>query len=558
MTGRPAPTSAAPPRILVTLLADWPVIAAGFAVDESRPVLVLRAQQVVAANAAARAEGVTVPMRRRDAQRLTPDAEIVTHDPGRDARAFEVVVAALHTLTPRVEIVEPGVCAFPTRGPSRYFGGDTALIERVVTVVHDAWGRTDRPRAVVRVGVADGPLAARLAAARATPDTGYLVAPGATAAFLAPLPLDVLHPHLEDPDLLTTWRQLGLRTLGDVAALPAEAVLGRFGRPGMWLHRFTCGLDPSPLALTDPPVDLRVAVPLDPPARRGDTVGFVARSLAEELVTRLTARGTTCTQVTIGLHSDHEESHERTWRLDGPTRPATGIHGLVAAIADRARWQLEGWVRGPVGTRPTAGVVRLELQPGDLRPAEGRQVGFWGGEREVEARVVRALSRLESLMGPEAVRVVESRGGRQVGETFTTVAAGAVGVSVTRRVEAPAGVPWPGRIPAPSPALCLDPPQAAEVLDAQGCMVQVDGRGELSADPAAVRWADPGTGAGGLGHRVAAWTAPWPSDERWWEDPATNNGARVRQARMQLVTDQGVALLVSRRDRRWWLIGVYA
>ena len=65
----------------------------------------------------------------------------------RDARRFEVVVAALATLTPRVEIAEPGVAALATRGPSRYFGGDAALAARAAQVATDTLRASldDRP-----------------------------------------------------------------------------------------------------------------------------------------------------------------------------------------------------------------------------------------------------------------------------------------------------------------------------------------------------------------------------------------------------------------------------
>ncbi|NIS33406.1 MAG: hypothetical protein GWN73_23965, partial [Actinobacteria bacterium] len=41
------------------------------------------------------------------------------------------MAAALDDVTPRIEITRPGTCAFATRGPSRYFGGDEAVAELV-------------------------------------------------------------------------------------------------------------------------------------------------------------------------------------------------------------------------------------------------------------------------------------------------------------------------------------------------------------------------------------------------------------------------------------------
>ncbi len=60
----------------------------------------------------------------------------------------------------------PGRCSFPTRGPSRYFGGDTQLAERLHAVIVAALDDD----ADVRIGVADGEFTAGLAArgARAT------------------------------------------------------------------------------------------------------------------------------------------------------------------------------------------------------------------------------------------------------------------------------------------------------------------------------------------------------------------------------------------------------
>ena len=80
--------------------------------------------------------------------------------------------AALEALTPRIEITYPGACAFPTRGPSRYHGGDEALAELATAVASEALAG----RAPVRVGVADGPFAAALAARRSSTSSSPLPA----------------------------------------------------------------------------------------------------------------------------------------------------------------------------------------------------------------------------------------------------------------------------------------------------------------------------------------------------------------------------------------------
>src|SRR5438445_1999082 len=158
-----------PTRTLVVWCPDWPVTAAGFTAAD--PVAVLSANRVVACSAAARADAVRRGLRRRQAEARCPGMKVVAHDPGRDGRAFEPVVAAVEAFCPRVEIVRPGVCAVATRGPSRYFGGDEALAARVAEAVADVGGRT---------GIADGPFAAELAARRSA-----VVPNGDTPAFLS-------------------------------------------------------------------------------------------------------------------------------------------------------------------------------------------------------------------------------------------------------------------------------------------------------------------------------------------------------------------------------------
>ena len=149
---------------------------------------------------------------------------------GRGARAFDQVVDAARAYSPAASAVRPGVCAMPTRGPSRYFGGDEAL----ALLVRDdpALGDVER-----RTGVADGLFAAVLAA-HAAVDEPVVVPPGASAAFVAPWPVEVLGR----PELADLLRRLGIRTLGAFAALPSRRVLGRLGAEGAACHEVAAAL----------------------------------------------------------------------------------------------------------------------------------------------------------------------------------------------------------------------------------------------------------------------------------------------------------------------------
>ena len=159
-----------------------------------------------------------------------------------------------------------------------------------------------------------------------------MVPSGRSAGFLAPFPVRVL----DRPDLADLLVRLGLATLGDLAALPAGTVLARFGTDGALAHRLARGQDERPLAARTPPPELAVAAELDPPAERVDMAMFVAKSLADELHELLAARGLACTRVAIEAETEHGEHLVRLWRHDGAL--------TSRAIAERVRWQLEGWM----------------------------------------------------------------------------------------------------------------------------------------------------------------------------------------------------------------------
>ena len=107
-------------------------------------------------------------------------------------------------------------------------------------------------------------------------------------------------------------------------------------------------------------------------------------------------------------------------------------------------------------------------------------------------------------------------------------------------------VPWPGQVPAPAPAIVYAEPVPAEVVDATGATVSVDGRGLLGPRPSRVR------AQGRDWSTITAWAGPWLVDERWW-DPA----AHRRLVRLQATTDQGAAYLLRLTGGRWWVEAIY-
>ncbi|WP_205781662.1 DNA polymerase Y family protein [Mycobacterium alsense] len=519
-------------RVLAIWCMDWPAVAAAVAADlpATAPIAVTLANRVIACSSAARAAGVRRGLRRREAAARCPQLHVATADADRDARFFEGVVAAVDDLVPRAEVLRPGLLVLPVRGAARYFGSETQAAERLIDAVAAAG-------AECQVGIADR-LSTAVFAARA----GRIVEAGGDARFLAALSIRQLatEPSLSGPgreeltDLL--WR-MGIRTIGQFAALSRTDVTSRFGADGVAAHRFARAEPERGPSGREPPEELEAVLDCDPPVDRVDAAAFAGRSLAGALHRALMAAGVGCTRLAIHAVTANGEERQRVWRCAEPlTEDAT---------ADRVRWQLDGWLSNRrAQDRPTSPITLLRLRAVEVVSAGALQLPLWGGLGEEDRmRARRALVRVQGLLGPEAVRVPVLSGGRGPAERITLTPLGDEPVP-----QVDPGLPWPGRLPEPSPTVLLDDP--VELVDAQGNPIRVTSRGMFSADP--VRLTAPGRD-----ERLRWWAGPWPVDERWWDDRSGAGQGESRTARAQVLLEDERAFLLCYRRRRWYLEGSY-
>lgn len=523
-------------RVLAIWCMDWPAVAAAAAagLPSTAPVAVTLANRVIACSAAARAVGVRRGLRRREAQARCPELHVVAADPARDARHFEQVTLAVDDLVPRAEVLRPGLLVLPVRGAARYFGSEQNAAERLIDTVAAAGTEC-------QVGIADQ-LPTAVFAARA----GRIIEPGQDAQFLSPLSIRQLatEPSLAEPgreDLTDLLWRMGIRTIGQFAALSRSDVASRFGADAIAAHQLARGEPARGPSGREPEPELDAVMDCDPPIDRVDAAAFAGRSLAADLHRTLAAAGVGCTRLAIRASTADGKELERVWRCAEPlTEDAT---------ADRVRWQLDGWLnRRNSNERPTAPITVLRLRPVEVVSAEALQLPLWGPRAKMtDGAAHRALVRVQGLLGPEAVQVPVLSGGRGPAERITLTPLGDEPVP-----RADPAQPWPGQLPEPSPTVLLDDP--VDLFDADDRPVRVTARGLFSADPS--RLAAPGktvtTG------QLAWWAGPWPVDERWW-DPEQGKAGRTARAQVLLDRDgrPGQALLLCYRQRRWYVEGIY-
>ncbi|MFC6355600.1 Y-family DNA polymerase [Luethyella okanaganae] len=524
-------------RTIVLWCPDWPVVAAMQAtgLDAELPVALVENGLVFACSPAARREGVRRGLKLREAQFRCAELLLLPYDPVHDGRAFEPVVARIEQLVPGVQLLQPGTCAIRARGPARYYGGEQQAAEALLRCLEQL-GVPD-----ARAGVADGPFAAEHAARSAghRPGSAHvrIVPSGESSAFLAPLPLDILL----DERHATLLHRLGVHVLGDFAALPAADVQRRFGAEGAHAHAIAGGHDGRTVTARTPPKDFDAVAVFEPALDRIDQVTFGFRTSADEFIEALTRSRLVCTTVRVEVRTESGESSERSWRHP---------HWFTAAdVIDRVRWQLQG--SGSTERSLGSGVTQVRVSPERVDSTGNHEAGLWGSGPD--ERVHHGLTRVQSMLGHEAVVTAVVGGGRMLAERQIHVPWGdeppreAMVLAESR--------PWPGSLPALAPATVFQERHTVGLLDDRGKPIEVDERGTLSGTPAVLS----PTGEQDEHRRLRAWAGPWPVVERWW-DPTS---ARLL-SRFQVVDDDGIAwLLVCERGggagetpdagiRQWW------
>jgi protein ImuB len=525
-----------PVRMLVLWCPDWPAVAAGAAegVPAHLPAAVFSANRVVACTAVARTNGIRRGMRRREAQSKCPELAVFGDDDGRDARLFEPVAATVEELVVGVEVVRPGVVAVPVSGAAGYFGGEHCLVELLVDHVSGAAG------VECQIGIADGLFAATLAARRSA-----LVEQGKAAEFLAPLNITELdQPGSERAEFVDLLRRLGLRTLGAFAELSERDVASRFSQAGVLAHRLAKGQSERPPLRRRPPPELSITKTFEPVIDRIDAAAFMAKTLGEKFHAGLSSRGLACTRLGIYATTENGEELSRVWRCAEPLTPQ--------GVADRVRWQFEGWLKAAPGDKPTAGVTQLRLEPEETVEGRSLQLGLWqggsggwGDEHSLAAeRAGRALVRVQGLLGPESVFTALLDGGRGPAERVRLVPWGD-----RRAASGPPDAPWPGRLPAPSPTIVPERPAPASLVDSLGRQVDITSRRRITAPPDKVRL------DGGPARQILDWAGPWFADAGWWERPGTKG-----LVRLQVVVEGNLAVLLVREGGEsplWTIEGIY-
>jgi DNA polymerase IV len=276
-----------------------------------RPVIV-GAGVVLAASYEAKAFGVRTPMPLGRARRLCPDAIVVPPRMAAYSEASKAAYRVFDDISPFVEGLSIDEAFLDVRGMRRIAGEPVEIAERLRRAVRERVGLP------ITVGVARTKFLAKVASAVAKPDGLLLVPPDRELEFLHQLPVESLWG--VGAVTAEKLRSRGIRTVGQLARVPEEALEAMLGRAqGRHLHALAHNRDPRPVNPRRRRRSIGSQRALGRSPKSPDEIDTVAIGLVERVTRRMRAAGRVGRTIVLRLRFDDFSRATRSHTLPRPT-----------------------------------------------------------------------------------------------------------------------------------------------------------------------------------------------------------------------------------------------
>ncbi len=335
-------------------------------------------ESVCSMNRRALSLGVSPGMTRLDVE-STPGVRLLARSLDTETAARAVLLECVSQFSPRIE--EAGkatACAFvlDIRGTERLFGTPAQLAERMRTALASSGFRAS-------IAVSTNFESSRMKAAATRGIT--IIAEGEERAALANLPIASLALPEDPREILAMW---GIRTLGELAALPEVELITRLGPEAQRWREMARGAHPHLFRPIEAEFTLREFCEFDDPVEEIDSLLFVGARMIECLVARAADRALSLALVKARMRLEGGKDHECVLR---PAVPSIDRKFLLKLL------QLE------IGSHPLqASVVSLELTAEAGRSGTV-QLGLFAPQTPEPSRLDVTLARLRAMVGEDRV-----------------------------------------------------------------------------------------------------------------------------------------------------------
>lgn len=333
---------------------------------------------------------------------LCPSLTLLEPDPAHYDAARDEMLEALAGTSPVVEPAGRGRVFLGMDGLERLYGPPRRQAERALRTLFRVF---PKPLvAATRAGWAPGKLGAWVAAVRARPGDPVVVPEDGLSDFLARCPVSALPLERSTHERL---ERLGISTLGELARLPAPALVAQFGEEGRRARAWATGERIDPVRPVHRPRPIRASLGFPAPVGRSQALHAALERLVERALSRSARRGRSVREVKLGARLEGGGS----WSVEAVLREPTAERGRIVSPL-RSRMALsppprsvEGLVLELVDFGPPASQADLF----DGREATGREAGGRGlAEGEVPPSLREAVKELKLKLGHSPLyRVVE-------------------------------------------------------------------------------------------------------------------------------------------------------
>jgi DNA polymerase IV len=279
----------------------------------------------------ARVFGVKSAMPLRTAGALCPHGIFVPVDGAKYSAVSRAVMAVLRRFTPLVEPISIDEAFLDVTGSQRIFGDGEQIGRQVKDEVRAAVDLT------ISVGVATTKLVAKIASDLRKPDGLVVVPPGTEAEFLAPLEISRLWG--VGAKSAVALREYGVRTIGDLAALPDDLLVRRFGKMGAALGERARGRDADPVGDRDAAKSIGHEHTFDVDTSDPDQIERTLLAMSEGVAGRLRDSGVKATTITVKIR----DTTFRTITRQRTLREATDLtEPIFRTAVELARPEVRG------------------------------------------------------------------------------------------------------------------------------------------------------------------------------------------------------------------------
>jgi len=328
----------------------------------------------------ARHTGVKPGMTVSQAIGLCPTLRLIEPDPVHYDEQFARLLSALTAVSPVVEPAELGLAYVGTDGLEGIYGSPEKIVEAISRTMEAS---------SFRLGWGAGKFTAWVAASRAKRSEAIVVPIGEEQKFLASQPIAVLPL---DPDIHRRLRQLGIRTLGALAALPEEAMAAQFGSVGRRLWLLAAGRITEPVVGRVSPEPIVAALTFFTPVGERELLSHSLDQLIARALRHPRRIGWRVHALRLRADLDGSGSWLATILLKDPSADAARIAAPLKIRLDQSppTGAVERLVLAFTAFAPGTAELQLFARDAQAAARAGQQRALQSAAREIRMRIQRS------------------------------------------------------------------------------------------------------------------------------------------------------------------------